>query len=566
MGDFRIPVGGEDFDEIRQRGSYYVDKTGLIYELVRNTENKVTLFTRPRRFGKTLNMRMMESFFDIRRDSRAAFDGLEVSRHEEFCQEWMNQFPVLFATLQNIEGLSFEAAVNEMRTTLSNVCHAMPFLEESDKASKEDKITFSRLKAREARPDDLTSSLFTLSRMLHVHFGRKVVLLIDEYDVPLAKAAENGYYREMLDVVRGLFKYALKSNPHLQFAAVTGCLRVAKESIFTGTNNFASYSVLDKDFSEYFGFTQAEVEKMLRAAGREDKAEIVKSWYDGYVFGDHAVYCPWDVVNYVAAAVRNPEAQPKNYWSNTSGNAILDAFAGREDIGGAGDKFEALMNGGVIRQTLSDDLTYDALYGPEGGVDEEALWSVLAMTGYLTKADPNAAGNDVELRIPNREVAELFQKAVARRFRKTLDQTKQKAMTQALWDGDEARASALISDFLWRTISYNNYHEDYYHAFLAGLFTGLGYAVDSDRERGLGRPDLEVRDRDNRRALVLEAKRADSESAMERACEEALSQIARNRYSEDASLDGYETVLCYGIAFFKKKALVRKLAGACGGN
>ena len=554
---FRIPVGEEDFDEIRQRGSYYVDKSGLIYELVNGAENKVTLFTRPRRFGKTLAMSMIQSFFDITRDSRAVFDGLEVSRHEDFCKEWMNQRPALFVSFKGIEGLSFDSAMDRMRTTLSNVCHLMPFLVESDRASEEeDRSLFLRLRAREATSEDLVSSLLALSRMLNAHFGKKVVLLIDEYDVPLAMANENGYYREMLDVMRSVFQYAVKTNPYLEFAVITGCLRVAKESIFTGTNNFASYSILDNKFSSYFGFTQAEVERMLQVAGLEDKEKIIKSWYDGYIFGDSAMYCPWDVANYVAAAASDPKAQPKNYWNNTSGNIILNAFTEHE-FDGVQDKFEALMNGRTITQTVSDDLTYDALRRQDETDDEDSLWSVLMMTGYLTKSDPSAQGSTVELRIPNREVGQLFQKTVVDRFRKNLDQTRQRAMMRALWEGDEAEATRLISDFLWQTVSYNNYHEDYYHAFLAGIFTGLGYGVEADRERGLGRVDIEVRDRNNRR--IIEAKKAESEAAMDRVCGEALTQIAEKKYAEDDSFYGYRTILCYGVAFYKKDALVRKL-------
>ena len=558
MGAFRIPVGGEDFDEIRQNGSYYVDKTGLVYDLVNNTRNKVTLFTRPRRFGKTLNMSMIGSFFDITRDSRAVFEGLEVSRHEQFCRAWMNQRPVLFVTLKSAKGLDFKSAMDEMRTTLANACYMMSFLKESDKVEEMDKRTFNRFLFREAAIEEIKSSLLTLTRMLNMHFDRKVVLLIDEYDVPLAWANENDYYRPMLDVIRSIFEYAVKTNPYLEFAVITGCLRIAKESIFTGTNNFASYSVLDKEFSGYFGFTHAEVKKMLEVAGLEDKGEVIKSWYDGYIFGDSAVYCPWDVANYVAAAARDPDAQPQNYWNNTSGNAILNAFAERE-FAGVQDKFEALMNGQPIEQIIGDDLTYDVLRRQDGTVDEDNLWSVLVMTGYLTKADPEARGRLVKLRIPNREVGQLFQRAVVDRFKKNLDQTRQQAMMRALWEGDEAQASELISDFLWQTVSYNNYHEDYYHAFLAGIFTGLGYSVDSDRERGLGRVDIEVRDRANRRALIIEAKKAESEEAMGRVCDEALRQISKNRYAEDDSLYGYRTVLCYGVAFYRKSALVRKL-------
>ena len=553
MGTFRIPVGSEDFDEIRQRGSYYVDKSGLIYDLVNNAANKVTLFTRPRRFGKTLAMSMMESFFDITRDSRAMFERLDVSRHGEFCREWMNQRPVLFVSLKTIEGLNFDSAMNEMRTTFSNVCHRMPFLEGSNRTDEEDKALFSRLKARKSSLDELKSSLFVLSRMLNMHFGKKVVLLIDEYDVPLAMANENGYYREMLDVVRAFFQYAVKTNPYLEFAVVTGCLRIAKESIFTGTNNFVSYSILDERFSQYFGFTHAEVERLLIAAGIEDKAEVIRSWYDGYVFGDSAMYCPWDVVNYVADAVQDPNARPKNYWSNTSHNGIIRSFIGREEFIDVPDKFEVLMNGRTIRQTVSDDLTYDALYNTE-----DNLWSMLLMTGYLTKADRSEVGSSVELKIPNREVADVFQNAVADHFVQSLDRVQLRNMMGAFWAGDEKKASELLSDFLWNTVSYNNYHEDYYHAFLAGIFTGLGCNVDSDRERGLGRPDIVFKDRRNRRALIIEAKKVDSENAMERACQDALFQIADRKYAEDRDFEGYRTILCYGVAFYKKSALVKK--------
>ena len=555
MGTFRIPVGGEDFDEIRQKGSYYVDKSGLIYELVNNTTNKVTLFTRPRRFGKTLNMSMIGSFFDITRDSRAVFEGLEVSRHEDFCRQWMNQRPVLFVSFKNIERLKFEAAIAEMRTTLANVCKTMPSLASSNKVLKADVEKFNRLMEEKATLEDLISSLLTLTRMLEAHFGRKAVLLIDEYDVPLAMANENGYYREMLDVMRGVFKYAVKTNPHLEFAVITGCLRIAKESIFTGTNNFASCSILDKKFSEYFGFTHAEVETLLTAAGLEDKTEVIRSWYDGYIFGNSAVYCPWDVANYVADTVNDPKARPKNYWNNTSHNGVIRSFIDHTDYA-VKSKFEELMNGGAIRTAISDELTYDLLYS-----SEQNFWSLLFMTGYLTKVDLEETGPIVSLRIPNREVSNIFETTAMQWFCDTLDRTKQKELFAALWSGDATTATEILSDLLWRTISFHDYREDYYHGFLTGTFAGAGYSVDSNREQGLGRTDLIVRDHDNRRALILEAKKAETEAAMERVCGEALEQITARRYAEDESFYGYRTILCYGIAFYKKQALLKKLAG-----
>ena len=554
MSTFRIPVGFEDFDEIRQNGSYYVDKSGLIYELVHNTTNKVTLFTRPRRFGKTLAMSMIGSFFDIMRDSRGVFEGLEVSRHEDFCRQWMNQRPVLFVTLKNAKALDFNAAMAEFRTTLANACYALSFLAASDKVAKADAEKFDRLIREKAEPEDIKSSLFTLSRMLEAHFGRKVILLIDEYDVPLAWANENGYYRPMLDVVRSLFEYAVKTNPHLEFAVITGCLRIAKESIFTGTNNFKSYSILDDKFSRCFGFTHPEVEDLLTAAGLEDRAEVIKSWYDGYIFGNSAVYCPWDVANYVADAVNDPKARPKNYWNNPSHNGVIRSFIDHTDYA-VKSKFEELMNGGTLRATISDELTYDLLYS-----SEQNFWSLLFMTGYLTKADLEETGPTVSLRIPNREVSNIFETTAMQWFCDTLDRTKQRELFAALWSGDEPAATEILSDLLWRTISFHDYREDYYHGFLTGTFAGAGYSVDSNREQGLGRTDLIVRDHDNRRALILEAKKAETEAAMERVCGEALEQITARRYAEDDSFYGYRTLLCYGIAFYRKDAMVRKQA------
>ena len=553
MAAFRIPVGGEDFDVIRQKGSYYVDKSGLIYDLVNGTENTVTLFTRPRRFGKTLNMSMIGSFFDITRDSRAVFEGLEVNRHEDFCRQWMNQRPVLFVSFKNIERLNFEAAVAEMRTTLANVCKTMPSLASSDKVLKTDVEIFDRLIGMRSTLEDLISSLLTLTRMLEAHFGRKAVLLIDEYDVPLAMANENGYYHEMLDVMRGVFKYAVKTNPHLEFAVITGCLRIAKESIFTGTNNFKSYSVLDDKFSQYFGFTYPEVETLLKIAGLEDKAETVRSWYDGYIFGNSKVYCPWDVANYVSDATDNPKARPKNYWNNTSHNGVIRSFIDHTEYK-VKSKFEELMNGGTLRATINDELTYDLLHS-----SEQNLWSLLFMAGYLTKVDPEETGPIVSLRIPNREVSNIFETTSMQWFCDTLDRTKQKELFAALWSGDEPAAAEIMSDLLWKSISFHDYREDYYHGFLTGVFAGVGYSVSSNREHGLGRTDLVVLDPDNRRAIILEAKKAESEAAMERICKEALEQIAARRYAEDRIFDGYRTLLCYGIAFYKKNALVKKM-------
>ena len=389
------------------------------------------------------------------------------------------------------------------------------------------------------------------------HYEKQVILLIDEYDVPLAKASElnteeNGYYERMLDVIRGMFDAALKTNEYLKFAVITGCLRIAKESIFTGTNNFMSYSVLDEDFSEFFGFTQEDVDKLLSDADLTDKLEIIRNWYDGYVFGGTPVYCPWDVVSYVQALLKRKTARPKNYWKNTSGNGILLTFVKRSDFD-VSDKFETLLNGGTILQTISDELTYDTLHE-----SEENLWSVLLMTGYLTKIDPEAEGDTVELTIPNEEISNIFEETVVRFFKDSLDKSKQKELMEALWNGDEEAASRRMTDLLFDTISYNDYHENYYHAFLTGIISGLGYAVKSNQENGLGRSDIDVREKRRKRGMILEAKKSDQEADMQKDALAGKQQIVDKEYLR--GFPGFESVVCYGISFFQKKALVKKLA------
>ena len=551
----KMAVGGEFFDRIRQNGSYYVDKTELLYELVHETDNTVTLFTRPRRFGKTLMMSMIEHFFDIRRNSKDLFEGLAISKHEEFCTEWMNQYPVLFITLKDAEGLTFQNAYAKLKNIIADVCKKHEYLEDSGKINYGDRTIFENLMLNRASDYEVQNSLLILSRMMSAYYGKPVILLIDEYDVPLAKANEEKeagerYYPQMLEVIRGILSTALKSNEFLKFAVVTGCLRIAKESIFTGVNNFASYSVMDEEFSSYFGFTQREIDRLLKDADLEDKREIFKEWYDGYSFGSEAVYCPWDVVNYTADLLYKKTARPKNYWRNSSGNGIIRDFVERKEFR-VKPKFEVLMNGGSIVQTISDELTYDSLHE-----SEENLWSVLLMTGYLTKANPEEDSSEVALKIPNREIAGIFQDTVVNYFSDHVNDSKQKSMMDAFWNGDEKAASEAVSDFLWQTISYMDYHEDYYHAFLAGIFVGRGYAVESNKERGLGRPDIKLIDDDHRRVLIIEAKKSDSAAQMEHDCEEALQQIRDREYAK--GLDAYQ-VYCYGIAFYQKSALVKKL-------
>jgi hypothetical protein len=551
---FTVSVGEADFAALRNENAYYVDKTEIIYELVHDTNNKVTLFTRPRRFEKTLMMSMMENFFNIRKDSKSLFENLAIAKHKTFCKEWMNQYPVLFISFKDAESETYEVAYAKLMNVIADVCKGISDIAKKDMADKDDLDVFARLKAQKGNESDVQNSLKTMMRMLYNVYGKQVILLIDEYDVPLAKASEkdtakNHYYSRMLDVIKGIMSTALKDNEFLKFAVVTGCLRIAKESIFTGTNNFASYSVLDEDFSQYFGFSKNEITAILKAADRSETADTIKEWYDGYVFGNSYVYCPWDVINYLSALKKRRDAKPKNYWKNTSHNGILLTFVKRTDFD-VSDKFEALLNGETIVQTISDELTYDTQHSTE-----DNLWSVLLMTGYITKADAGEEGETVSLKIHNREISSIFEDTVVRFFTETVSNDTVKELINTLWEKDEVRATEIISGLLWDTISYNDYHEDYYHAFLAGVFVGRGYSVDSNKEKGLGRPDSLLKDKKNRRAIIIEAKKSDKESDMDKDCKEAIKQIVKEKYAE--GLKGYEEIICYGAAFFQKQVKLK---------
>lgn len=565
----KIAIGGESFEEIRRSGSYYVDKTELVYELFGKRNNAMTLFTRPRRFGKTLNMSMLESFLSIQAgagcykapretedDPVDPFHGLMIENHRNFCREYRNRFPVISVSFKDIEGLDFKTAFGMFQYTFSELYRnvlTQPILQSLDET---DIRLAERMIAGEADPVEIRTALSSLMRMLMEFYHRRVILLIDEYDVPLAKAHENGYYREMLDLVRGIMSTSLKTNPYLHSSVVTGCLRIPKESIFTGVNNFASYSVMDMDFARYFGFTEEEVEDLLQAFGLKDKADLIRSWYDGYLFGDTKVYCPWDVMNYTAALLQDRNARPQNYWKNTSGNGAIRDFFSLAGVD-VSDKFETLLNGGIIYQPVTDTLTYENAFSSENN-----LWSVLLMTGYVTLVQSGVtdvseekATDPAGLRLPNREIAGIFQETVVDHFNRTVNKSEIRRLLDALWKGDETASSDIMSDLLWHTISYMDYAEEYYHAFLAGIFVGQGYEVQSNRERGLGRPDIVLRDKPNRRAIVIEVKRSRRQEEMDRDCTEALQQIHRMEYS--LNFDGYRQVLCYGIAFYRKTAKIK---------
>ena len=426
----------------------------------------------------------------------------------------------------------------------------------SDRVDEDDRAVFSKLKSESVNEYQVSDSLLTLTRMMYAHYGKPVILLIDEYDVPLAKAYDadqesKDYYLKMLDMIRGFLGSVLKTNPFLKFAVITGCLRVSKESIFTGVNNFKAYSILDGKFSDAFGFTEIEVKGLLEAAKHLDKLELVKSWYDGYIFGNSEIFCPWDVLNYVDDMIEDPQKRPGNYWKNTSGNDIIDAFVGNPDFN-VSTKFEVLLNGGTIEQTITDQLAYGELKKKE-----DNLWSILFMTGYLTKADKADNGARIHLRIPNAEVEGIFEDSVVSHFEENIDVNVQKEVMDALWGGDEVKVSKLVSDLLWDTISYHDYHENYYHAFLTGMLVGCGYEVKSNQENGLGRTDLVITDRKNRRAIMIEAKQAAREEDMEKMCWEGKQQIINKKYI--SGLKGYTQIICYGVSFFEKTALAKLL-------
>ena len=549
-----ILKGNDQFEEYINDNGYYVDKTELIYELAAQTRNKVTLFTRPRRFGKTLAMSMMESFFDIGRNSRALFEGLNIQKnHQNFCDEWMNRYPVISISFKDVEGLSFEKAYAMLAGEIAKLCIKHSSLEKNEKTAAADRAVFRRLMYKEASEEEIKNSLQTIMRMLRTVYGVPVILLIDEYDVPLAKAEASKnqeYYDQMLDIIRGIMSTSLKSNEFLKFAVVTGCLRISKESIFTGVNNFSCYSVTNRKFSEYFGFKEGEVREILEQYGLVEKYNLIKEWYDGYIFGDTEIFCPWDVISFTAAAIDDEGAQPENYWANTSSNDILNEFVNHDKID-ASEKFEILLNGDSIVEEINEELTYDNI-----AVSEKNLWSVLLMTGYLSKADKEPVKDKMKLKIPNMEIGRLFRDAVVERFNRRLDTSLADSFINAMWNRDEENAGKLLTEILWSSISYFDYGEDYYHGMLNGIFTSRGYNTDSNDESGLGRLDLRVRDRLKRRTIVLEFKRARKDENLSDVCEAAIAQIVKNGYDRHMP-EGYEQQLIYGVAFLGKKARVK---------
>ena len=554
MNDLKIPVGISDFAKIQNYGYYYVDKTGLITDLLEKETAEVTLITRPRRFGKTMGMSMLANFFDIRKDSKAMFEGLEISKNETLCSEWMNQWPVLFISFRLVDGLNFQSAFGMLQETIMDIYGDHLYLLDSPRISGYHKEIMDRILRKTAPAEEIKASLLLLTKLMQAHYKKPVILLIDEYDVPIAKASAKGYYAEMLDVVKGLMQ-ALKDNDALRFAVVTGCLRIAKESIFTGTNNFVSDTISSSHLNEYFGFTQTDVDRLLKDTNCQEHADDIKNWYDGYHFGDLDVYCPWDVMNYLRDLQRNPKAKPASYWKNTSDNSIIRSFidyAGRS----ISRKLETLLSGGYIIQKIEENLTYDYLHS-----SEENLWSILYLTGYLTQAREEDLPAPLPektsaLMIPNAEVQEIFETTIQKWFDESAQTWNRKALFDAVWSGKAEVLTEQMNKLLRKTISYHDYKEDFYHAFLAGIFAGAGYEVDSNKEHGEGRSDVVVLDPEGDRVAIFEAKYSRTQDAMSKDCAVALQQIEDRQYAKEFEED-YDSVLCYGIAFYKKRCLVR---------
>ena len=551
-----IPVGISDFEQIRSKGYYYIDKSGMIAEILKSESTAVTLITRPRRFGKTLGMSMLSSFFDIRTDSRELFQELEISKDTELCRRWQNQYPAIFLSFKDVDGLTFESAYEMLSATITDLYKKHLYLLDSAQINAYDKEIMHQIIEGRASVTEIKKSLALLITAMRQHYGRQVILLLDEYDVPVAKASSHGYYAQMMEVIKALMSTTLKDNASLQFAVLTGCLKIAKESIFTGTNNFVSDTITSSHLNEYFGFTQKDVDSLLEVMQAAEQAENVRKWYDGYHFGEFDVYCPWDVMNYLRDLQRDDKAKPASYWKNTSDNAIIRSFI---DYAGSSitRKLEILMSGGYITQKIEENLTYDYLHA-----SEDNLWSILYLTGYLTQVREQDIGEKIPeglaaLAIPNAEIQEIFETTVQTWFSDSARSWNRHALFTAVWDGDSVAMTREMNTLLRMTISYHDYREDFYHAFLAGIFAGAGYMVESNREHGEGRSDVVVIDPHNGRVAVFEAKYSGTLERLEPDCTEALARIDDRMYAKEFE-DNYDQVLCYGISFFRKRRYVKK--------
>ena len=554
----KLPIGIENFEKMRREDFYYVDKSHVIEQLLTQW-GKVNLFTRPRRFGKSLNMSMLQSFFEIGKD-KTLFDGLRISDNQELCEKYQGKFPVVSVSLKGINGATYEEARRFLIKTINEEARRLSVLSDSTELDETDHELLTQLKKKEMTNDSLVYSIRELTELLEKHYGSKVIVLIDEYDVPLAKANENGYYDEMVLLIRNLFENALKTNNSLKFAVLTGCLRIAKESIFTGLNNFKVYSITDKSFDETFGFTDEEVKELLRYYGQKKYYETVKEWYDGYRFGNVDVYCPWDVINFCSDHLADPGLEPKNYWANTSGNSVISHFI---DSVGKPQKLtrmelEQLVNGGIVQKEINSELTYKELYS---SIDN--LWSTLFMTGYLTqRGEPS--GNRYNLVIPNREIRNIITNHILKMFKENVkdDGKTVSDLCDALLNKNPEKVELIFTEYMKKTISIRDTFarkptkENFYHGLLLGI---LGFkenwSVMSNRESGDGFGDILIRIEDEDVGIVIEVKYAD-DGNLQGECEKALQQIIDIRYTEALEQEGIHTIIKYGIACYRKKCKV----------
>ena len=547
----KLPIGIENFEEMQKQDFYYVDKTGLIVDLLAGW-GKVNLFTRPRRFGKTLNMSMLKCFFEIGTD-KSLFDGLAVSKEKALCETYMGKYPVVFVSLKGVDGLTFETAYRALCSIIRREALRLEFLLDSDKPTENEKKSLNRILTGEYDDQDIRDSLQMLCTLLEKHYGQKPILLIDEYDVPLDKAYYHGYYPQMIDLIRAMFQAALKTNSSLFFAVLTGCLRVSKESIFTGLNNLMVHSISDPSFDEYFGFTDEEVGKMLSDYGLEAHHQEAREWYDGYRFGGQDVYCPWDVINYVYALRVDPQAEPKAYWLNTSGNAMVRELISKSADGTTQMEIERLIEGETITKTLNEQLTHNEIRSSIGNI-----WSLLYMTGYLTTVQ-KPSGSRYELRIPNREVRQIYMQQVLSWFedKASAETDKLTSLYAAFETGDVDTIKEILDEQLLDTVSFYDAHESFYHGFLLALLsTCANWNVSSNIETGKGRSDIIAGRKDRKVGFVVEVKDVKDEEKLESACEAALRQIDERDYTAILRRFRVKEIHKYGIAFWDKECRV----------
>jgi hypothetical protein len=547
----KLPVGVDGFEKLRKENFYYVDKTGLIADLMKNW-GEVNLFTRPRRFGKSLNMSMLQSFFEIGGD-KSIFDGLAISREKTLCDTYMGKFPVISISLKGVDGLTFEAAYDMLCVIIRNEALRLQYLLDSDAITENEKQPLKNIAAGGKDPSEIKSSLQLFSKLLERHHGRKAIILIDEYDVPLDKAYAHGYYPQMVDLIRTMFNAALKTNSSMFFAVLTGCLRVSKESIFTGLNNPIVHSISDLKFDEYFGFTDAEVREMLAAYGLDDHYDEMREWYDGYLFGGQNVYCPWDVINHCYTLLGDPQAEPKAYWLNTSGNDMVRKLIDKSRNSTTRMEIEDLIDGQTVTKALNEQLTHSEI---DGNIDN--IWSLLYMTGYLT-VTRRPSGGRYELRIPNREIRQIFKQQVLAWFsdKSQAEAEKLSELYEAFESGDTETITKYLNKQLISTVSYYDAKESFYHGFMLALLSSCAqWAVSSNDEAGSGRADIIVEREDGEFGFVIELKAVKDMKKLDEACESAMGQIDEKDYTANLRRYGVEDIRAYAIAFCGKRCRV----------